>query len=485
MAIELKTSLKLTQAPIMTPQLQQAIKLLQLNHLELADVVAQEMVENPMLEENHEKPENNELADKLENAESKVAEGEANSLQDDKITDAKDDFDWDAYIEHFNSSSSSPPSVKVSNDEIPNYEQIISKELSLEDHLRWQIGFQELADNEKKFIELIIGNLDDNGYLLANIENLAREAGLVLEDAEEVLKLVQHLDPLGVASRDLQECLLIQAKMLPARDPVLEDMLENHWTDFQKKNFQKISRAVKMPLDEVLESARQTLGFEPKPGRQYGDGGVRYITPDIFIHKVGDEYEIVLNEDGLPKLKLSNSYRNVLAQGKKDGGETKEYIQEKLRSAVWLIRSIHNRQKTIYKVAESIIRHQRDFFENGVSHLKPMILRDVANDIGMHESTISRVTTNKYMHTPVGTFELKYFFNSGISGRNGAQDLASESVKERIKILVDNEDSRKPLSDQKLVELLRDENIDIARRTVAKYREMLGILSSSKRKNML
>jgi len=485
MAIELKTQLRLSQAPIMTPQLQQAIKLLQLNHLELADVVAQEMVENPLLEEAFDVPENKELADRLESAEGGVQEGEAKSLAENQVTSGKDDFDWESYVDSFNSNSSAPPSVRVSNEDIPNYEQLLSREETLEEHIRWQLGFLTLGDDEKVLANLIVGNLDENGYFTANLEDVAREARVELEDAEEVLKLIQKLDPVGVASRSIQECLMVQAELLPARDPVLEEMLTDHWELFQKKNFQAISKAVDMPIEEVLESARQTLNFEPKPGRAFGTGGNKYITPDIFVYKVGDEFMIVLNEDGLPKLRISNSYKNILAQGKREGGETKEYVQDKLRSAVWLIRSIHNRQKTIYKVAESIIRHQKDFFEKGVSHLKPMILRDVAADIGMHESTISRVTTNKYMHTPIGTFELKYFFNSGISGSNGASDLASESVKQMIKQLVDREDNRKPLSDQKIAEILKRENIDIARRTVAKYREMMGILSSSKRKSVL
>jgi len=485
MALELKTSLRLSQAPIMTPQLQQAIKLLQLNHLELADVVAQELVENPLLEENLDAPENNELAEKIEEAEKDVSEGEAKSLTDDQVTSSKDDFDWEGYVESFNSNSSAPPSIKVSNDDLPNYEQILSRETSLEEHLRWQLSFQEMLESEKLIAELIFGNLDDNGYLCVTLEEIVEKVDILLEDAEEILKMIQSLDPVGVGSRNLQECLLIQATLIECRDPVLEEMLKDHWDLFQKKNFSKIASLVGMPLDEVLESARTTLTFDPKPGRAYSTQGIRYITPDIFVHKIGGEYAIVLNEDGLPKLKISNSYRKILKQSKKEGGDTKEYVQDKLRSAVWLIRSIHNRQKTIYKVADSIIKHQQEFFEKGVDALKPMILRDVANDIGMHESTISRVTTNKYMHTPVGTYELKYFFNSGISGTHGTADLASESVKQKIKTLVNHENPKKPLSDQKIVELLKQDQVEIARRTVAKYREMLGILSSSKRKAVL
>jgi RNA polymerase sigma-54 factor len=279
---------------------------------------------------------------------------------------------------------------------------------------------------------------------------------------------------------------MIQAKFMDPRQPLVEQMIQSHLGELERKNYSAIAKTLGVSLDKVIEATRVILEFEPKPGRSFNTGDTQYITPDIYVYKVADEFMIVLNEDGMPKLRISPYYKNILSSAQKDQNKlTKEYVQEKLRSAVWLIRSIHNRQKTIYKVTEAIVKRQRDFFEKGVQHLKPMILKDVASDIGMHESTISRVTTNKFVHTPVGIFELKYFFNSSINAADGSDSLASEAVKEKIRQMIQKEDPKNPLSDQRIVELLRSENIDIARRTVAKYRDMLGILSSGKRKKII
>lgn len=480
----------------MTPQLQQAIKLLQLNRMELAEVVNQELMENPILEELSETPEG-EDGPQPEAEANANADPEAEQMRDEEsfikpkpqeeqLVTGKDDFNWESYVEEFNSSSSSAPSMREINDELPSFENVLTKTTSLEDHLSWQLSMVALTDQERKLGELIIGNLSDDGYFNAQLEDLAKEAQIELEDAEEILKIVQNFDPLGVASRSLQECLSIQAKFMNPRQPLVEQIIESHLGELERKNYQVISKTLSVPLEKVIEATKLILEFEPKPGRSFHTSDTQYITPDIYVYKVGEEFVIVLNEDGMPKLRISPYYKNILSSAQKDQNKmTKEYVQDKLRSAVWLIRSIHNRQKTIYKVTEAIVRRQRDFFEKGVQLLKPMILKDVANDIGMHESTISRVTTNKFVHTPVGIFELKYFFNSSINAADGSDALASEAVKEKIRQMIQKEDQKNPLSDQKIVELLRNENIDIARRTVAKYRDMLGILSSGKRKKII
>ncbi len=495
MALEIKQSLKLSQQLVMTPQLQQAIKLLQLNRMELQEVVTQEMMENPILEELTETPEGETGPSPEDNGQG--ADPEAEQLRDEEsflkpkaqeeqLAPAKDDFNWESYVEEFNSTSSSAPSMREINDELPSFENVLTKTTSLEDHLTWQLSMIAMNLEEKKLGELIIGNLSDDGYFNANLEDLAKETGIELEDAEEVLKIVQNFDPLGVGSRNLQECLAIQAKFLEPRQPLVENIIEKHLGDLERKNYSAIAKALSISFDKVIEATRVILEFEPKPGRSFNTGDTQYITPDIYVYKVAEEFMIVLNEDGMPKLRISPYYKNILASAQKDQNKvTKEYVQDKLRSAVWLIRSIHNRQKTIYKVTEAIVKRQRDFFEKGVQQLKPMILKDVASDIGMHESTISRVTTNKFVHTPVGIFELKYFFNSSISAADGSDSLASEAVKEKIRQMIQKEDPKSPLSDQRIVELLRVENIDIARRTVAKYRDMLGILSSGKRKKII
>lgn len=497
MALEIKQSLKLSQQLVMTPQLQQAIKLLQLNRLELADVVNQELMENPLLEEVAETVDNPEGTETLERAASsdptvdapasETTTGEEFTVrkdQQEKLLSGKEEFDWEAYVEDVNQNSTMP-SVRMNTEDLPSFENILTKTTTLTDHLLWQLSLSQLTDEERKLGDLIIGNLSDDGYLLVPVEDLAREAHMEAEDAFEVLKMMQRFDPLGVCSRNLQECLQIQAEFLNPRNELVEKIVALHLPDLERKNYQNVARALGVTLEEVIVATKIILEFEPKPGRSFmSSDNTQYITPDIYVYKVGGEFVITLNEDGMPKLRVSSYYKNVLSSAKQEGNVTKEYIQEKLRSAVWLIRSIHNRQKTIYKVTESIVKHQRDFFDKGVGFLKPMILKDVAADIGMHESTVSRVTTNKFVHTPVGIFELKYFFNSSISSADGGADVASEAVKEKIRQMVSKEDPTKPLSDQRIVELLHAENIDIARRTVAKYRDMLGILSSSKRKKV-
>ncbi len=501
MALEIKQSLRLSQQLVMTPQLQQAIKLLQLNRMELAEVVNQELMENPVLEELAETPDG-ETPASAEGEAAAAAEGpmspEAEQLRDEEaflkpqakeeqLVSGKDDFNWDSYIEDFNSSSSSAPSMREVNEELPSFENVLTKTTSLEDHLTWQLSMATgLTDQERKLGELIVGNLSDDGYLNANLEDLAKETGMEFEDAEEVLKIIQNFDPVGVGSRNLQECLAIQSRFMNPRQELVEKIIDKHLPDLERKNYQAIAKALGVSFEKVIAATRLILEFEPKPGRSFHTSDTQYITPDIYVYKVAEEFVIVLNEDGMPKLRISPYYKNILASAQKEQNKvTKEYVQDKLRAAVWLIRSIHNRQKTIYKVTDAIVKRQREFFEKGVQQLKPMILKDVANDIGMHESTISRVTTNKFVHTPVGIFELKYFFNSSINAADGSDSLASEAVKEKIRQMVSKEDPKNPLSDQKIVELLHSENIEIARRTVAKYRDMLGILSSGKRKKII
>jgi RNA polymerase sigma-54 factor len=314
------------------------------------------------------------------------------------------------------------------------------------------------------------------------MDQLAEEEKIDKDLLEDTLTLIHEFDPPGVGARDLKECLLIQAKHLEEDTHDLVNLINNHLKDLEKKNYEAIAKALGRDIEDVVEMCKIIYAMDPKPGREYVSSETHYVTPDVYVYKVGDDYVVSLNEDGLPRLKISNFYKNMLKSGKTTGDKTQDYIQEKLRSAVWLIKSIHQRQRTIYKVAESIVKHQRDFFEKGSEHLKPMVLRDIANDIGMHESTVSRVTTAKYVHTPQGIYELKYFFNSGISSGDGSDSLASESVKVKIKDLVSKEDPKNPLSDQKIVDLLKTDGIQIARRTVAKYRDVLKILPSSQRK---
>src|SRR5580698_222411 len=496
MGIEIKQHLKLQQQLVMTPQLQQAIKLLQLSRMELADTIRDEILENPVLEDAVDSAsEQAKAAEEVDNngagiehvgeTETPVVEirGEkidttAEVKADSNSNDAVNDFDWEGYLD--NQAAAAPmPSYKSNNEDLPSLESTLTRGTSLFDHLEWQLKLSPFSLEEDGIGMLIIGNLTPDGYLEDSLAELAEEASVSLELAEAVLSKIQESDPIGVAARSLPECLMIQARHIGADDEVVVGIISKHLSNLEKKNYQAIAKDLGQQVDEIYEAAKVVKGFDPKPGRQYTSEEPTYITPDVYVHKIGDKYFVVANDDGLPKLKISDFYRTALAGGPK----AREYIQEKLRSAQWLIRSIQQRQRTIGRVTESILKFQREFFDKGTAHLKPLILRDVAEDIGMHESTVSRVTTNKYVHTPQGIFELKFFFNSGISRTNG-EDLASQAVKSKIKELVGAEDPKRPHSDQKIVELLKKGGIDIARRTVAKYREQLGILSSSKRKQV-
>jgi RNA polymerase sigma-54 factor len=407
-------------------------------------------------------------------------------VPEEQMLKGKDDVNWDAYLEDFNEGSGSAPSMKETSDETPTYENTLTKTSSLEEHLQWQLSMLNLMENEQRLAQLIIASLNDDGYFEGDLNALASQAGIDPEDAEEILKMIQNFDPLGIGSRSLKECLHVQARLLNPRQPLVEKIIDEHMADLEKHNIPAIAKALNAPIEQVVEAQKIIHEFEPRPGSLFTQPDTQYIQPDIYIQKVGNQYVIHMNDDGIPRLRVSSYYKSIVqkeaAEGKASGGKTKEYVQEKLRAALWLIRSIQNRQKTIYRVTEAVLARQRDFFEKGSQFLKPMVLKDIASDVGMHESTISRVTTNKYVHTPVGTFELKYFFNSSINSSDGSDALASSAVKEKIKQLVTREDPKKPLSDQQIVDLLAKDNVDIARRTVAKYREMLNILPSSKRK---
>jgi RNA polymerase sigma-54 factor len=499
--MEIKQHLKLSQQLVMTPQLQQAIKLLQLSRVELVDMVRDELLENPVLEDSvdvaleQSKPgsdgegvdaarENEtlrigETETPVTQVSSDKAENTSEVKPDTRPGEAVAEFDWDTYLE--NQSNAAPmPSFRPNSDEMPSIEATLTRGTSLFDHLEWQLKLNRGFSKEDEGVALlIIGNLTPDGYLDVPVEDLADEAGVSLEFVEKVLAHVQEFDPPGVAARNLQECLLLQARHVGADDDLVLGIINKHLHNLEKRNYAAIAKDLNQPLEEVYEATKVVMAFDPKPGRAYTDEESNYITPDVHIQKVGDKYFVVANDDGLPKLKISDFYRVALSKGPK----AREYIQERLRSAQWLIRSIQQRQRTIVRVTESILRFQREFFEKGSAYLKPLILRDVADDIGMHESTVSRVTTNKYVHTPQGIFELKYFFNSGIT-RSDGDDLASEAVKLKIKQIVANEDPKHPHSDQRIVELLLEQNIEIARRTVAKYREQLRIQPSSKRKQV-
>jgi RNA polymerase sigma-54 factor len=481
MALEQKLHLKLSQKLIMTPSLQQAIKLLQLSKLELQEVLNQELLENPLLEELSEET-------KPEEAETQEQEQEQPKTEDTKPEEAKDEkdsfdeIDYDAYFQDYIEYGYNPR-MGEEHDEFP-IENTLTRPPNLSDHLTWQLSMSDASPRIKEIGAFLIGNIDEDGYLRANIDEI-RTAGPYQE--EEVLKAVeaiQALDPIGVGARDLRECLLLQLRYLEIDNDLVEVIIRDHWDEFMARHFVQLAKALGIDMKTLEAIVEVIKHLDPKPGRKYSNERAIYVEPDVYIYKVSDEYLIVLNEDGMPKLRINGSYRQMLNHmDSKSDGETVNYIKDKIRSAVWLIKSLDQRQRTIYKVAESIVKHQREFLEKGIDFLRPLVLRDVADDIQMHESTVSRVVSNKYMHTPRGLFLMKYFFHSGIDSEHG-EDISSLTVKKKIQGFIEGEDPRKPLSDSKIMKILNDEGINIARRTVAKYRDELNIPSSTDRKQI-
>lgn len=493
MAFNMRQELRMSQQLVMTPQLQQAIKLLQLSRLELQDLVRSELLENPLLDDSQEMGSTNEepvtsveMQDGLDNQRDSGEEARQvadSGAKEVKVEDAsRDSFDWEAYLDNYSYAPATGSGVRVENEDMPSLEATATRPETLAEHLMWQVRLSNMDAVEEDIAEYIVRSLSSAGYLRdVSVPQIARRSGYSVLRIEQVLRKIQLFDPISISARNLAEALWIQANHPdePIDDPLVIGIICKHLKNLEKRAYPVVARDMGEPVEEVYEAAKVIMALEPRPARAYASEEPQYIVPDVYVQKIGDEYVVTLNDDGLPKLRISGFYRGAMGANR----EAKEYISERLRSAQWLIRSIQQRQRTILKVAKSILKFQREFFDKGVEHLRPLILKDVAEDIQMHESTVSRVTTNKYVHTPQGIFELKYFFNAGISRRNG-DELASEAVKTKIKTLIEHEEARHPYSDQKLVELLKKDGIDIARRTVAKYREQLGLLSSSKRRRL-
>jgi RNA polymerase sigma-54 factor len=484
---------RLTQQLVMTPQLRQAIKILQVSRAELESLIDQELTENPVLEENlvEEKIDTEvPTVDGLESptTEEWAAEQQAKETTDD-IAQAStiDQIDWKDFAENYGNDLHGSMSGGAADDDDerrPALENVLVKRTQLPDHLMWQLRLSDMSEAEKEIGALIIGSLDKDGYLTLSVDEIAFLCNVWPDTTlvEQTLRRVQEFDPPGVAARDLSECLLIQLRQLGSDDDSLPArIVRDHLPMLESRRFDRLARELGVSVEEIAEATKVISVLEPKPGRDYHDGETRYVTPDVYVQKVGDEWVVTLNEDGLPRLRVSSFYKQMLGNG--GTSEARSYIQEKMRAAAWLIKSIHQRQRTLYMVTSSIVKFQQEFLEKGVSTLRPLVLKDVANDIGMHESTVSRATAGKYVHTPQGTFELKYFFTSSLRSGQG-EEISAESVKEKIRSIIAKEDARKPLSDQYIAELLKKEQIDIARRTVAKYRELMGILPSSKRKQV-
>ena len=479
MAMEARLSLRQSQRVVMTPLLQQAIQLLQLSTLELQEVVQKELLENPLLEEVAPETDNPEQAAAAATPDAPAATSVEPAPAESSPTSERqtDDLPFDLNAVMFDDHEERSLVAQEDREELP-FENIVRSVSSLTDYLDEQMRFTFEDPLMLRIGNQIIGNLDEDGYLRAELSEIAEKCQTTVDQVEKVLVLIQAFDPTGVAARSIQECLLIQLRTDPNPDPVSVEIVEEHFDELSRRRYPDIARALKLPLDRVMESVEEIMGLEPKPGRRFGGTDSRYIVADVVVHKMGGEYVVVLNEEGIPRLRVNSLYRSLL---RGSGDDARAYVEQKLRSAVWLIKSVDQRQRTLRKVTQSIVKFQRDFLDKGLPCLRPLSLRDVGEDIGMHESTISRVTTNKYVETPQGLFELKFFFHSGIASGDGEM-VSSVSVKKMIQDLLANEDAAKPLSDQEVAQILKGRGLTIARRTVAKYREELGILPSHQRR---
>ena len=475
MAMEMKLNLKMSQKLVMTPMLQQAIKLLPLARLELAQLVHQEITENPVLEEIME----GEEVEESPPDEPEAVPEEPPAAEEAPVEAAtpEQEIDWESYIQNNIDHGSGVESYT----ERPPIEATYRKEPSLHDHLQWQLDLALDTEQDKFIGQCIVGNIQNDGYLCAELSEIADIAQVTEHEVLRILKIIQTFDPPGVGARSLKECLLIQAQALPDRNHLLETLIDTYLDRLEERNFQKIASELKVPVEKILETVKLLREFAPKPGVGFSSEGVDYVTPDIIAVKTENGYDIALNDDGIPQLRINPYYQNLLSQTKEN--QTKEYLENKYRSALWLIKSIDQRRQTIYKVGKSIIKLQQEFLDKGLAYLKPMVLKDVARDIEMHESTVSRITTNKYIDTPQGIFELKFFFHSGIKSYMG-NSLSSVRVKNMIQEVIANEDSKKPLTDDEMVQVLMRKNAKIARRTITKYRKELNIPPASKRKKL-
>ena len=473
MALQQRLHTKLVQKLILTPSLQQAIKLLPMSTLELADMLNQEVVENPMLEEIQ--------PDEALSADGTVPEkGEGDADVSAPKADSWDDGDYAYFFgDYLDDGYRAKTQLEVK--ELPPIENTLSTTSSLTDHLQWQLSLQTTDDTSRAIGDAIIGNLDDDGYLVASVDEIALMGDWTVDQVEATLRLVQCFDPIGVAARDLQECLWLQLRHIGQEGTPAEKIVTEYLRMLQNHQVPELAKKLGLAIDDLKQHIEIIRHLDPKPGSRFNRRESQYVIPDVYVIKVEDQYVAALNEDGLPQLRISPVYRRLLDKSAENAEETRAYVKDKFRSALWLIKSVEQRQKTIHKVATSIVNFQKDFLDHGIEFLRPLVLRDVANDIAMHESTVSRVVTNKYIHTPQGVFEMKYFFHSGISSSYG-DNVSSVTIKQRIRKIIEGEDPRKPMSDSKIVSILQREGLVLARRTIAKYREELKIPTSNQRK---
>jgi RNA polymerase sigma-54 factor len=462
-------NLEQTQKLNLTPELRQSITVLQLSSLELNRYIEQQLQENPLLELREDEPEKNvEPADK-----GKLAE----ASEDKK----EYDLDWELYFQDSSDLGLARQGRRLEPPEY-SYENYLTQPPTLSDHLLSQLFLSPCTLKDRAIAEYLIGNMDDKGYIRATLEETAARLKTCESDAARVLQLLQSFDPPGVGARNLAECLLIQVKYLGIKNKIVKELIENHLEDLAGGKISRIAGELGATVQAVQKAADILKTLDPKPGRNFSShNDNRYIIPDIVLEKVEGEYIILVNDVLLPRLMINSTYRSVLSQGKNCDLETRRFVESKLNAAAWLIRSIEQRRLTLYKVAECLVEMQLGFLDRGIKYLKPLNLKMVAEKVGMHESTISRATSNKYIQTPQGVFEMRHFFSTGLNNATGST-TSSECIKKMLQEMIAGEDCMLPLNDQKISELFGQKGINISRRTVAKYRGELNIPAIGKRK---
>ncbi len=470
--------LKVAQRQILTPGLVQMVSVLALNRIELREMITQEVTANPVLEElPDDAPTLEELSQKTD-AEKPVGTPADEEIHAGENHDSFQEIDFGSFFDDYLDPGYKSPAAEVS--EKPSFENFLSKPSSLADHLEWQLNLSLCSDEVREAGVSIIGNLNEDGYLNASLEEIASTGGHKPEDVEKALKLIQEFDPLGVAARDLSECLLLQLRVLAPDNTLAPRIVTEHLKQLENKQYKEIARALDRPIQSVERCVELIKKMDPRPGQRYNSNEPHLIEPDVAIVKTSDGYRVVVNEDGLPQLRLSRHYRRML-EGGDTTREVRNYVKERFTSAIQLIRNIEQRKQTIIKVCEAIVRRQGEFLDQGIDALKPMMIKDVAEEVGVHPSTVSRAVAHKYAHTPQGVFELRYFFSEAVQGPSGSE-TSLVNLKRLVKKMIEEENTAQPLTDENITQRLREQGICVTRRTVAKYREDMRIPSTHQRR---
>ncbi|MDE3108352.1 MAG: RNA polymerase factor sigma-54 [Acidobacteriota bacterium] len=471
-----KLHLRVAQKQILTPGLVQMDSVLALNRLELREMINQEIMANPVLEE---------LSEEATTAENYTDEAflkkETENVPEEPAANPFDEFDFGSFFtQYLDTGAERVASSEREEIEKPSFEKFLSSVSSLSDHLEWQLSVSICSETVREIADEIVGNLDENGYLMATLDEIAQGGSYSMEDVEEALAMVQEFDPPGVAARDLQECLLLQIKLLDPQNTLAQQIIKDHLKLLQNNQLKEVARELNRPVELVKRAVDVIKRLDPKPGLRYNKTEPRLVEPDVQFRKVDGEWQVFMNDDDVPQLRLNPTYRRLLARDAADR-EVRNYVKERFTAAIQLMKNIEQRKHTIQRVCQSILRRQADYLDYGPDHLRPMMIKEVAEEVGVHPSTVSRAVANKYVHTPQGVLELRSFFSESVNGPQGSE-MSLLSLKRRVKQMIDEEDSAHPLTDEQITKKLSDEGIQVTRRTVAKYREDMRIPSTHRRR---